>query len=90
MFNAIGWLIAGLIVGAVARLLIPGRQPIGLLGTMLLGIVGALAGGAAAWGIWGDPGQPFSSRAWPGYFTAILGASIVLWLALKMRPSPRP
>lgn len=85
MLNAIAWVFAGLIVGAVARLLIPGRQKIGFLGTIALGILGALVGGGVAWMIWGDPGEPFSSRAWPGYLTSILGASILLWLGLKMR-----
>ena len=44
----ISWIIWGLIVGAVARLLIPGRQPIGLLWTLALGIGGALLGGFLA------------------------------------------
>ena len=83
MLNAIGWIVAGLIVGAIARLLIPGRQPMGILGTIALGIVGALAGGAAAHALWGNRGGPFDATAWPGYLTAILGASIVLWLWLK-------
>ena len=77
----IGWLIAGLIIGAIARLLVPGRQPIGLLGTMLLGIVGALLGGGIAYLIWRDPGDPFSRYAWPGYLLSILGAVVVLWIA---------
>ena len=38
-------IIVGLIAGAVARLLVPGRDPIGLLGTILLGIVGSFLGG---------------------------------------------
>ncbi len=38
-------IIVGLIAGAVARLLVPGRDPIGLLGTILLGIVGSFVGG---------------------------------------------
>jgi uncharacterized membrane protein YeaQ/YmgE (transglycosylase-associated protein family) len=38
-------LIVGLIAGAVARLLVPGRDPIGLVGTILLGIVGSFVGG---------------------------------------------
>jgi len=43
------WLIiTGLIVGAIARLVVPGRNPIGILMTILLGIVGALAGGFIA------------------------------------------
>lgn len=37
--------IVGLIVGAIARLLMPGRDPIGILGTIVLGIVGSFVGG---------------------------------------------
>jgi uncharacterized membrane protein YeaQ/YmgE (transglycosylase-associated protein family) len=42
------WIIWGVVVGAVARLLVRGRQPIGLLWTMLLGIAGSLIGGFIA------------------------------------------
>jgi uncharacterized membrane protein YeaQ/YmgE (transglycosylase-associated protein family) len=38
-------IIVGLIAGAVARLVVPGRDPIGLLGTIILGIVGSFIGG---------------------------------------------
>jgi uncharacterized membrane protein YeaQ/YmgE (transglycosylase-associated protein family) len=38
-------IVVGLIAGFVARLLVPGRDPIGLLGTILLGIVGSFVGG---------------------------------------------
>ena len=38
-------IIVGLIAGAVARLLVPGRDPIGILGTILLGIAGSFVGG---------------------------------------------
>ncbi len=38
-------LVIGLIAGAVARLLVPGRDPIGLFGTILLGVVGSFIGG---------------------------------------------
>lgn len=41
----IAWLIVGLVAGAVARLLVPGRDPMGLLGTLILGLVGSLIGG---------------------------------------------
>ncbi len=44
----IGFLVAGLIIGALARLILPGRQRIGLLGTLLLGVVGSLIGGTIA------------------------------------------
>jgi len=38
-------LVIGLIAGAVARLLVPGRDPIGFFGTILLGVVGSFVGG---------------------------------------------
>jgi uncharacterized membrane protein YeaQ/YmgE (transglycosylase-associated protein family) len=38
-------LVVGLVVGAIARLLLPGRDPIGLFGTIVLGIVGSFVGG---------------------------------------------
>lgn len=38
-------LIVGFFVGAIARLLMPGRDPIGVLGTIVLGIVGSFVGG---------------------------------------------
>lgn len=41
----IAWLITGLVIGAVAHLLVPGRQRIGILITILIGIAGALLGG---------------------------------------------
>lgn len=39
------WIIIGLIAGAVARFLVPGRDPMGWLGTLVLGLVGSLVGG---------------------------------------------
>ena len=44
----ISFIILGLVVGALARLALPGRQPIGILWTMALGMVGALVGGLLA------------------------------------------
>ena len=45
----IGFLVAGLIIGALARLFKPGRQNLGLLATLGLGLVGSLIGGTIAW-----------------------------------------
>jgi uncharacterized membrane protein YeaQ/YmgE (transglycosylase-associated protein family) len=45
----IGFLVAGLIIGALARLLKPGKQDLGILATLGLGLVGSLIGGTIAW-----------------------------------------
>ncbi len=45
MLGFVWWLIIGLVAGALARLLIPGKQPMGLLMTMILGLVGSVIGG---------------------------------------------
>jgi uncharacterized membrane protein YeaQ/YmgE (transglycosylase-associated protein family) len=44
----IGFLVAGLVIGLLARLLLPGRQKIGLLWTLVLGVIGSLIGGTIA------------------------------------------
>jgi uncharacterized membrane protein YeaQ/YmgE (transglycosylase-associated protein family) len=44
----IGFLVAGLVIGLLARLLLPGKQHIGLLWTLVLGVVGSLIGGTIA------------------------------------------
>jgi uncharacterized membrane protein YeaQ/YmgE (transglycosylase-associated protein family) len=41
----IGWLLVGLVIGAIAHLLVPGRQRIGIVLTIVFGIIGALVGG---------------------------------------------
>lgn len=48
MFQILGLLIVGLIIGALARVLLPGRQKIGLGLTLLLGVLGAVIGGVVA------------------------------------------
>jgi uncharacterized membrane protein YeaQ/YmgE (transglycosylase-associated protein family) len=48
MIDIIGWIVFGLIAGALARWLMPGRDPGGCLVTILLGIAGAVVGGFVA------------------------------------------
>ena len=71
----LGWIIFGLIVGIIAKLLMPGRDPGGFVITILLGIAGALLGGfiGRALGMYG-PGQS------AGFFMALLGAILLLTL----------
>ena len=44
----IGFIVAGLVIGLLARLILPGRQRIGLLWTLVLGVVGSVVGGVVA------------------------------------------
>jgi uncharacterized membrane protein YeaQ/YmgE (transglycosylase-associated protein family) len=82
----LGWIFSGLIVGAVARLLMPGRQPIGFLMTIVLGIVGSIVGGAAGWFLFGDPGQGFRNYLdesfWTSFAFSVLGAVLILWIVV--------
>jgi uncharacterized membrane protein YeaQ/YmgE (transglycosylase-associated protein family) len=75
MLSILGWIIFGLIIGALAKLLMPGRDPGGFIVTILLGIVGALLGGflGRAMGFYG-PGEA------AGWVMALIGAMILLLL----------
>jgi uncharacterized membrane protein YeaQ/YmgE (transglycosylase-associated protein family) len=69
-------LIIGLVVGAIAKLLMPGRDPGGIIVTMLIGVAGALLAGflGRALGWYSDPGQG------PGIIASIVGAIVLLFL----------
>jgi uncharacterized membrane protein YeaQ/YmgE (transglycosylase-associated protein family) len=70
------WILFGLIVGVIAKLLTPGREPGGFVLTALLGVAGALVGGflGRALGIYP------SYQSTGGFFMSILGAVIILGL----------
>ena len=76
----IAWAIFGLIVGALARLFVPGRQPMGVLMTMLLGVVGSLAGGMISW-IFRGEADVYEPAGW---IMSIIGAVIVVVLFLRV------
>jgi uncharacterized membrane protein YeaQ/YmgE (transglycosylase-associated protein family) len=84
MFTVIGWVVFGLIVGIVAKLLMPGRDPGGFIVTMLLGIVGALMGGFIGRALgWYGPNQG------AGFIMSVIGAVLLLWL-YRMFGTQRP
>ena len=75
MPGLIGTLVIGLIIGAVAKLLMPGRDPGGCLVTILLGIAGALVAGYLGRAIgWYEPGEP------SGFIASVIGAMLILLL----------
>lgn len=75
----LGWLVIGLVAGALARLLVPGRDPMGLLATLVLGLVGSVLGGLVARALGDGDGV--------GLIGSVLGAVAVLlvWNAVVSR-----
>jgi len=71
----LGWILFGLVVGIIAKFIMPGRDPGGIIVTILLGIVGALLGGyiGQALHLYG-PGEP------AGFVGATLGAILILFI----------
>lgn len=73
MFHVIGWIVFGLIVGIVAKLLVPGRDPGGFVITAVIGIVGALLAGwlgrAVGW---------YGADDSAGFLMSIVGAIVLL------------
>ncbi len=79
MMSFIWWLIIGLIAGALARLIMPGRDAMSILATMVLGIIGSIVGGLVSWAIWGAETEGGGFRP-AGLLLSILGAILVLWI----------
>ena len=78
--SILGWIVFGLIVGVVAKLIMPGRDPGGMIVTILLGIAGALVAGflGRALGWYGDD-DPV------GFVMATIGAILILILYRQFR-----
>jgi uncharacterized membrane protein YeaQ/YmgE (transglycosylase-associated protein family) len=75
MLSILGWILFGAVVGVIARFLMPGRDPMGWIMTILLGIVGSVVGGLLLGLLIG--GRTTAPAGWIG---SILGAVLVLWL----------
>ncbi|HEY5616319.1 MAG TPA: GlsB/YeaQ/YmgE family stress response membrane protein [Vicinamibacterales bacterium] len=75
----LGWILFGLVVGALAKLVMPGRDPGGIIVTILLGIAGAVLGGfiGRTLGLYGE-GEPAS------WVMAFLGSVLLLFLYRMM------
>ena len=74
------WIVLGLIVGLIARAIYSGPQPGGLVGTMLLGIVGAVLGGWLGRALSGGGMNYYNGLTFFGVLWAVLGAISVLFL----------
>jgi uncharacterized membrane protein YeaQ/YmgE (transglycosylase-associated protein family) len=73
LMSALGWILFGFVVGLIARAVMPGRDPLGFIGTTVLGIVGALTAGwlgqAMGW---------YTADDGAGFIAAAVGAVVVL------------
>jgi uncharacterized membrane protein YeaQ/YmgE (transglycosylase-associated protein family) len=80
--SIVSWIILGLLAGAIAKFLLPGRDPGGLVGTTLIGIAGAFIGGwiSARW-----LHHPVSKHFYDGAtWLAAIGGSLVLLVAYRL------
>jgi len=76
--GVLSWIIVGLIAGALAKFIMPGRDPGGLLVTIIVGVVGALIGGFLVGLV--VPGDPISGINITTILVATLGAVVLLAL----------
>lgn len=81
--DVVWWLLVGLVAGLIARVIVPGRDPMGWLATLMLGLVGSMIGGAIG-DLFSRGDDDFSPA---GLIGSILGSIIVLiaWRALSRR-----
>jgi len=80
----ISWIVLGLVAGAVARLLVPGPDPMGIIATVLLGIAGSFVGGFLGYVLFNkDLGEGALQPS--GIVGSIIGAIILLLLTRSFR-----
>jgi uncharacterized membrane protein YeaQ/YmgE (transglycosylase-associated protein family) len=77
-------IIVGLVVGALAKLIMPGRDPGGIIVTILLGVAGSLVANFLGTAVgWYGPGEA------PGFLMSLLGAILLLWVYRTVRTRQR-
>jgi len=80
MFGLIGTIVVGFIVGIIAKLIMPGKENIGMIMTTILGIVGSLVASYAGQAIgWYQAGEG------AGWIGSIVGAFVLLWGYMKFK-----
>ena len=81
IFTVLSWIVFGLIVGLIAKLLHPGDDPVGFLPTVGIGIAGSLVGGLIQWTLRLGSG-PFAPS---GFIFSIIGGVIFCWAYRRYR-----
>ena len=81
----LAWVLFGLIIGLVARWIVPGEAPGGVIADVIVGILGAVIGGWI-YGLFGHAGV--SGFNLPSMVCALIGAVVLLWLVRVIRPKP--
>lgn len=84
MFQLIWWIIVGLIVGVLARFILPGRDAMSWLATIVLGIVGSLVGGLISMLLFSSNDSTGFQPA--GFLLSLVGAILVLLIWRKIKP----
>ena len=83
MFGLIGTIVVGFIVGVIAKLIMPGKENMGMIMTTILGIVGSLVASYVGQAIgWYQAGQG------AGWIGSIVGAFVLLWGYMKFKSNP--
>lgn len=83
LFQIVWWIVLGLIVGALARFILPGKDPMGWFATSLLGIAGSIVGGLISSVLWGAADGRFHPA---GLLLSLIGAILLLLVWRKLRP----
>ncbi|MFZ5832928.1 MAG: GlsB/YeaQ/YmgE family stress response membrane protein [Planctomycetota bacterium] len=85
IINIIAWLLFGLIIGALARFVLPGKQDLNMIMTIALGVVGSFVGGGLYSLIFGAEGGWFQPGGW---LLSLVGAIIVLLIYTRVAARP--
>ena len=85
LYSLISWTVFGLIVGAIARFLVPGQQSMGCISTILLGVAGSFVGGGISWLLFGTPDNGINPAGW---IMSILGGILVVLAYVRLSNKP--
>lgn len=86
IYDVVSWVVFGLVVGLIARFLVPGKQPIHWMLTVVLGIVGSFVGGGISWLLFGGANGAVNPGGW---VMSILGAIILVLVYSRIMTSPK-